>query len=37
MTGLALPAVSTLAVEVVEQVEAAAPVLTRVVFAFVDI
>lgn len=37
MTGLALPVVSALAVEVVDQVDAAAAVLTRVVFAFVDI
>lgn len=37
MAGLALPAVGTLAVEVVDQVDAAAPVLTRVVFALVDV
>lgn len=37
MAGLALPVVDTLAVEVVDQVEAAAAVLTRLAFAFVDI
>lgn len=37
MTGLALPVVGTLAVEVVHQVDAAAAVLTGVVSALVDI
>lgn len=37
MAGLPLPAVGALAVEVIEQVQAAPPVLTRVVFAFVHI
>lgn len=37
MAGLALPAVGTLAVEVVHQVDAASAVLTRVVPALVDI
>lgn len=37
MAGLALPVVGTLAVEVIDQVDAAAAVLTRVVFAVVDI
>lgn len=37
MAGLALPVVGTLAVEVVDQVDAAPPVLTRVGLAFVDV
>lgn len=37
MAGLALPAVGTLAVEVVHQVDASSAVLTRVVSALVDI
>lgn len=37
MAGLALPVVGALAVEVIDQVDAVAAVLTRVVFAVVDI
>ncbi len=37
MAGLALPAVGTLAVEVVHQVDAASAVLARVVSALVDV
>lgn len=37
MAGLALPVVGTLAVEVVHQVDTASTILTRVVFALVDI
>lgn len=37
MAGLALPVVGTLAVKVIHQVNAAAAVLTWVVFALVDV
>lgn len=37
MAGLALPVVSTLAIEVIHQVDTAPAILTRVVSAFIDI